>query len=60
MMRSRLGAAPAWPRARCRFALPPRPTLCSRWRRVAPLHSRFMLCTQQALVDPVLARLLYF
>jgi len=31
-----------------------------RWRRVRPLHGRFMACTALALVDPLLARLLFF
>lgn len=31
-----------------------------RWRRVMPLHARYMACTALALVDPVTARLMYF
>ncbi|MBX3635114.1 MAG: hypothetical protein KF683_06970 [Rubrivivax sp.] len=31
-----------------------------RWRRVMPLHARYMACTLLALVDPVTARLMYF
>ena len=30
------------------------------WRRVTPMHARFMVCTSLSLVDPLLARLLYF
>lgn len=30
------------------------------WRRTMPLHGRYMACTALALVDPVIARLLYF
>lgn len=31
-----------------------------RWRRVMPVHARFMACTALALVDPVTARLMHF
>lgn len=31
-----------------------------RWRKSAPVHARFMLCTALLLVDPVLARIMYF
>lgn len=30
------------------------------WRRARPLHGRFMACTALSLVDPLLARLLFF
>jgi hypothetical protein len=30
------------------------------WRRAAPVHARFMVCTALPLIDPVTSRLLYF
>lgn len=30
-----------------------------KWRRVMPMHARFMACSALALIDPVFARLLY-
>lgn len=34
--------------------------LAVRWRRVPSLHARFMVCTALPLLDPLIARLLYF
>lgn len=34
--------------------------LAVQWRRVMPMHARFMICTALALVDPLVARLLHF